>query len=256
MALLEVENLTVFYPSSSSPALENLSLNLRGGEILCIVGESGSGKSTLLRAVAGLLSPDCRVEGKITFKGKNLSPRRGLRDYLGKEVGFVFQEPSAYLDPLFKVGKQIEETCLAHFPDSNCREKTLNALRYCGFNNPTEVYHRYPHQLSGGQKQRVNIADAVVNNPSLLLADEPTSSLDVSTQKAILELFRKLKEDGKGILVVTHDFGVVWEIADRVLVLKGGKKVEEGSVYDIYENPRHPYTRRLVEIFKKLSLFE
>jgi peptide/nickel transport system ATP-binding protein len=236
--------------------LENLSLKLSEGEILCIVGESGSGKSTLLKAVAGLLSPECRVEGEITYKGREISPRRGLRDYLGKEVGFVFQEPSAYLDPLFKVGEQIEETCIAHFPDNNCREKTLNALGYCGFSNPIEVYHRYPHQLSGGQKQRVNIADAVVNNPYLLLADEPTSSLDVSTQKAILGLFRRLREDGKAILVVTHDFGVVWEIADRVLVLKDGKKIEEGSVYDIYENPRHPYTQRLVEIFKKLSLFE
>ncbi len=254
MTLLEVENLTVFYPNSPSPALEGVSFKLKKGEILCIVGESGSGKSTLLRAIAGLLNPDCRIKGEITFKGKRIPPQRGLEKFLGREVGFIFQEPSAYLDPLFRVGNQIEETCLSHFPNSNCREKTLNALRYCGFSNPAEVYERYPHQLSGGQKQRVNVADAVVNNPSLLLADEPTSSLDVSTQKAVLELFLKLKRDGKAVLMVTHDFGVVWEIADRVLVIKDGKKVEEGSVFEIYENPRHPYTRKLVEIFKKLSL--
>ncbi|HID79916.1 MAG TPA: ABC transporter ATP-binding protein [Aquifex aeolicus] len=255
MVLLEVKNLTVFYPNSLSPALDRVSFQLKKGEIFCIVGESGSGKSTLLRAIAGLLQPGCKVEGEVTFKGEKISSQRGLEKFLGKEVGFIFQEPSAYLDPLFKVGNQIEETCLSHFPNRNCREKTLNALRYCGFSNTVEVYEKYPHQLSGGQKQRVSIADAVVNNPSLLLADEPTSSLDVSTQKAVLELFLKLKRDGKAVLMVTHDFGVVWEIADRVLVIKEGKKVEEGSVFEIYGNPRHPYTRKLVEIFKKLSLF-
>ena len=252
MVLLKVENLTVFYPNSKKPAVENLSFDLKEGEILCVVGESGSGKSTLLYAIAGLLPKTAKVEGKIYFKGGKL--KENLKHLRGKEIGFIFQEPSVYLDPLFKVGKQIEETCLIH-SGKNCFDKALNSLAYCGIPEPLRVYNSYPHQLSGGLKQRVNIADAMVNNPSLLLADEPTTALDVSTQKRILALFRKLKEDGKSIIVVTHDFGVVWEIADRVLVMKEGKKVEEGNVFELYENPKNPYTKRLISIFKELSEF-
>jgi len=255
MVLLELRNLTVVYPNSKKPAVENLSLSLKRGEILCIVGESGSGKSTVLRAIAGLLPPNSRVSGQIIFKGKDLTPLswEERRTLMGREIGFIFQEPSVYLDPLFKVGKQIEETCKIHFPKRDCKRATLSALRYCGIPDPERVYKSYPHQLSGGVKQRVNIADATVNNPSLLLADEPTTALDVSTQKKVLNLFRKLKEDGKAILLVTHDFGVVWEVADRVLVMKEGQKVEEGEVFQIYESPKHPYTQRLVSIFKELS---
>ena len=255
MVLLELRNLTVVYPNSKKPAVENLSLSLKRGEILCIVGESGSGKSTVLRAIAGLLPTNSRVSGQIIFKGKDLTPlsREERRTLMGREIGFIFQEPSVYLDPLFKVGKQIEETCRIHFPQRDCKSATLSALRYCGIPDPERVYNSYPHQLSGGLKQRVNIADATVNNPSLLLADEPTTALDVSTQKKVLNLFRKLKGDGKAILLVTHDFGVVWEVADRVLVMKEGQKVEEGDVFQIYESPKHPYTQRLVSIFKELS---
>ena len=255
MALLEVKNLSVVYPNSSFPAVDNLSFELKEGEILCVVGESGSGKSTLLRAIAGLLPKNTRVSGEIIFKGKNLLSlsSKERRRIMGKDIGVVFQEPSVYLDPLFKVGEQIRETCQIHFPQRDCKEAALSSLRYCGIPDAERVYNSYPHQLSGGLKQRVNIADATVNNPSLLLADEPTTALDVSTQKRILALFRKLRHDGKAILLVTHDFGVVWEVADRVLVMKDGRKVEEGSVFEIYENPKHPYTRKLVSIFKELS---
>ena len=255
MVLLKVRNLTVFYPNSQTPAVENLSFDLREGKILCIVGESGSGKSTVLRAIAGLLPENSRVSGQIIFKGKNLTPlsREERRRLMGKEIGFIFQEPSVYLDPLFKVGKQIRETCKIHFPQRDCKKEALSSLRYCGIPDPERVYNSYPHQLSGGLKQRVNIADATVNNPSLLLADEPTTALDVSTQKRVLALFRKLRNDGKAIVLVTHDFGVVWEVADRVLVMKEGQKVEEGDVFQIYESPKHPYTQRLVSIFKELS---
>ena len=243
------------YPNTETPAVENISFDLKGGQILCVVGESGSGKSTLLRAIAGLLPKRTRVSGEVLFKGKNLLslPSEERRRIMGKEIGVVFQEPSVYLDPLFKVGEQIRETCEIHCPQRDCKGAALSSLRYCGIPDPERVYHSYPHQLSGGLKQRVNIADATVNNPSLLLADEPTTALDVSTQKRILALFRKLRDDGKAILLVTHDFGVVWEVADRVLVMKNGRKVEEGSVFEIYENPKHPYTRRLVSIFKELS---
>jgi peptide/nickel transport system ATP-binding protein len=258
MEILKVENLTVFYPNSKKPAVDKVSFSLRKGEILCIVGESGSGKSTLLYAIAGLLPRGCKVSGKVLFKERNLLflSEGQLNKIRGKDIGFIFQEPSVYLDPLFPVGKQIEETCKIHSPEGAfCFQKTIEKLRYCGIADAERVYRSYPHQLSGGLKQRVNIADATVNDPLLLLADEPTTALDVSTQKAVLNLFRKLKEDGNSIILVTHDFGVVWEVADRVLVMKEGQKVEENDVFSLYRNPQHPYTKRLVEIFKKLSEF-
>ncbi len=237
------------------PAVKGVSFSLSEGEILCIVGESGSGKSTLLRAIAGLLPKYASAEGGVFFKGKNLLKlaEKELNALRGEEIGFIFQEPSAYLDPLFKVGAQIEETCLIH-GHRNCRDRALMALKKAGIPDPLAVYNSYPHRLSGGLKQRVNIADATVNSPSLLLADEPTTALDVSTQKKILALFRRIKNSGRSIVLVTHDFGVVWEVADRVVVMKDGTAVEEGSVFDLYENPKHPYTKRLVGIFKELSL--
>jgi len=252
MVLLRVENLSVSYFPYKTFAVKNVSFELKGGEILCVVGESGSGKSTLLYAIVGLLPQTAKVEGRIYFKGREL--KGNLNRLRGRDIGFIFQEPSVYLDPLFKVGKQIEETCLIH-GGKNCFEKAVNSLTYCGVPDPLRVYNSYPHQLSGGLKQRVNIADATVNNPSLLLADEPTTALDVSTQKRILKLFRKLKRDGKSLIVVTHDFGVVWEIADKVSVMKKGEKVEEGTVFELYEKPKNPYTKRLISIFKELSTF-
>jgi peptide/nickel transport system ATP-binding protein len=254
MKILEVKNLTVTY--GRNVAVKNLSFEVQKGEIVTLVGESGSGKSTVLSAIAQLLPPYAGVEGEIKLNGINISklPKRELNRIRGKLIGFIFQEPSAYLDPLFKVGKQIEETCLIH-SSKNCYEKTLNSLRGAGINEPIRIYNAYPHQLSGGLKQRVNIADATVNEPMLLLADEPTTALDVTTQKRVLNLFRKIREEGKAILLVTHDFGVVWEVADRVIVMKNGEKVEEGTVYEIYENPQHPYTHKLIEIFKTLASF-
>ncbi len=253
MSLLRVESLTVRY--GNFEAVKKVSFTVGEGEIVCIVGESGSGKSTILKAIGGILPEKASAEGGVFFKGKNLLKlsKRELNRLRGKEIGFIFQEPSLYLDPLFKVGKQIEETCRIHSPNRNCRKEALLSLERVGVEDPLRVYSSYPHQLSGGLKQRVNIADATVNGPSLLLADEPTTALDVSTQKRILSLFLKLKEEGKSILLITHDFGVVWEVADRVLVLKEGVLVEEGLVYDLYREPKHPYTKRLVSIFKELS---
>jgi len=254
MSLLEIENLTVRY--GEFVAVKNVSFKVNKGEIVCLVGESGSGKSTILRSIIGILPPEVEVDGKVLFEGKNLLelPLRELNKIRGSQIGFIFQEPSLYLDPLFKVGYQIEETCLIHSA-VRCRERTLLALEKTGVDDPVRVYNSYPHQLSGGLKQRVNIADATVNNPKLLLADEPTTALDVSTQKRILKLFLKQKEEGRSVLLVTHDFGVVWEVADRVVVLKEGRVVEEGSVFELYEKPKHPYTKRLVSIFKDLSEF-
>ncbi len=253
--LLEVENLSVYY--GNQKAVDNVSFSIKRGEIFCIVGESGSGKTTLLYSLARLLPSYARVEGKITFLGKDITklPKEELNKIRGNQIGFIFQEPSAYLDPLFPVGEQIRETCFIHHPQRDCFKAALWALKKAGITDPLRVYYSYPHQLSGGLKQRVNIADAVVNKPFLILADEPTTALDVSTQSRILKLFANLKEAGHTIILVTHDLGVVWEIADRVMVMKDGKKVEEGSVYEIYTNPREEYTQRLVVIFKKLSGF-
>jgi len=161
----------------------------------------------------------------------------------------VFQEPSSYLDPLFTVGSQIREAFLSHFPDRKreAYEKTLEAMRNAGIPSPEEKYGAYPHQLSGGLKQRVCIAMATVCGPKLLLADEPTTALDVSVQKRILNLFRKMKKEGRSVVLVTHDFGVVAEVGDRVVVLKEGRIVEQGDVYEIFDNPKDGYTKMLLE---------
>jgi len=249
---LEVKNLSVLY--EGAPALKKISFTLQRGEILCIVGESGSGKSTLLRALAGLLPGGARKTGEILFKGRDLTKlsERELNRIRGKEIGFIFQEPSLYLDPLYRVGDQIAETCRIH-GGTGCRQKALNALRRAGITDPERIYRAYPHRLSGGQKQRVMIADATVNDPDLLLADEPTTALDLPTQRKILSLFKKLKRENRSVILVTHDLGVVWDVADRVVVLREGEKVEEGTPGQIYLNPRKPYTRTLVEAYKKIA---
>jgi peptide/nickel transport system ATP-binding protein len=247
MSLLEIENLNLWY--GDRQVLYDVSLSLEEGQILCIVGESGSGKSSLLYAINGLLPNNARLEGSIRFKGREIThltdrERKRLR---GKDIGMVFQEPSTYLDPLFSVGTQIEETYRAHFPKAkDSREKSLEAMRRSGIPKVEERFGMYPHQLSGGLKQRVCIAIALVCEPSLLLADEPTTALDVSVQKRILALFREIKSEGRSVLLVTHDFGVVAEVADSVAVLKEGRIVERADVYSIFDNPREGYTKLLL----------
>ncbi len=247
MSLLEVKDLNLWY--GDKQVLYDVSFSLKEGEILCIVGESGSGKSSILYAINGLLPADARLEGEILFRGKDLTSlsERERRNIRGKDIGMVFQEPSTYLDPLFSVGSQIGETYRAHFPKAkDWREKTLEAMRKAGIPRAEEKFSMYPHQLSGGLKQRVCIAIALVCEPSLLLADEPTTALDVSVQKRILSLFRNLKETGKSILLVTHDFGVVAEVADRVIVLKDGHIIESNDVISIFDSPREDYTKLLL----------
>ncbi len=248
MSLLIVENLDLWY--GEKKVLHGISFELGEGEILCIVGESGSGKSSILQSVMGLLPPQARLSGRILFRGTDLTKlsegeRRKIR---GRYMGMVFQEPSSYLDPLFTVGSQIEEAYRSHFPeDRSSREKAIEAMRRAGIPKAEEKFGMFPHQLSGGLKQRVCIAISIVCQPSLLLADEPTTALDVSVQKKILQLFRKLREEGKSILLVTHDFGVVAEVGDRVIVLKEGRIVEEGDVFRVFDRPSHDYTKLLLE---------
>ncbi|RUM30829.1 MAG: nickel import ATP-binding protein NikD [Aquifex sp.] len=248
MKLLEVINLELWYRDKKT--LHGINFSLKEREILCIVGESGSGKSSIFYAILGLLPNYARVKGEINFKGKNLLSlsERELRKIRGKEIGIVFQEPSLYLDPLFTVGTQIEETYIAHYGDKNkAYEETIKAMKKAGIPKAEEKYNMYPHQLSGGLKQRVCIANAIVCNPPLILADEPTTALDVSVQKKILNLFRKMKEEGKAVILITHDFGVVAEVGDRVIVLKEGRIVEEANVYEIFDNPKHEYTKKLLK---------
>ncbi|RMH01047.1 MAG: ABC transporter ATP-binding protein [Aquificota bacterium] len=244
--LLEVKNLNLYY--SERHVLKDVSFSLGEGEVLCIVGESGSGKTSILYSILGLLPAQARIEGSIKFMGREIVglSEKEYRKIRGKDISIVFQEPSVYLDPLFKVGEQIEEAYKAHFKDGKAKEKVLDALRKAGIYDGERVYESYPHHLSGGLKQRVCIAIALVCEPKLVLADEPTTALDVSLQGRILQLFRNIKQEGKSVLLVTHDFGVVAEVADRVIVLKDGVVVEEGRVEDIFDRPKHPYTKELL----------
>ncbi|MDQ7038919.1 MAG: ABC transporter ATP-binding protein [Aquificota bacterium] len=246
MVLLEVRNLNLWY--GDVHALKGVSFSLRRGEILCVVGESGSGKSSILYSIMGLLPEGARLEGEILVEGVNLidmdeERRRLIR---GKDISMIFQEPSAYLDPLFTVGVQIGETLMAHGERGNLGERVTEAMRRAGIPKPEEKVNLYPHQLSGGLKQRVCIASAIICGPKIILADEPTTALDVSIQKRILNLFRKIKGEGRSVILVTHDFGVVAEVGDRVLVLKEGRVVEEGDVESIFDSPKDDYTRMLL----------
>lgn len=245
--LLEVRDLKLWY--GKRQVLKGISFGLKEGEVLCIVGESGSGKTSILYSIMGLLPEGSRLEGSIKFKGIELTElsEKDYRKLRGRHISIVFQEPSVYLDPLYRVGHQVEEAYEAHFGKAGAKEKALEALRKAGIRDAEKVYHSYPHHLSGGLKQRVCIAIATVCNPELVLADEPTTALDVSVQSKILRLFRNMKEEGRSVLLVTHDFGVVAEVADRVMVIKDGTLVEEGDVWSIFDNPRHPYTQELLK---------
>jgi len=244
--LLEVNKLNLWYGNRHT--LKDITFSVNSGEILCIVGESGSGKSSILLSIMGLLPKTARLEGSVKFKGQELL---GLSEehYIklrGRHISMVFQEPSVYLDPLFRIGTQVEEAYIAHFGKSGAEERALQALKDAGIKNAETIYRMYPHHLSGGMKQRVCIAIATVCDPDLILADEPTTALDVSMQGKILALFREIKNKGKAVILVTHDFGVVAEVADRVIVLKDGYIVEHKDVFGIFENPEHPYTKELL----------
>lgn len=244
--LLEVSNLHLWY--GEKHVLKGVNLHLERGEVLCLVGESGSGKTSILYSILGLLPEKAKLEGSIKFMGRELLglSEKEYRNIRGRHISIVFQEPSVYLDPLFKVGSQIEEAYKAHYKEGKARDEAMNALVKAGVQDPERIYHSYPHHLSGGLKQRVCIAIATVCNPELVLADEPTTALDVSIQSKILKLFRDMKREGRSVLLVTHDFGIVAEVADRVMVLKDGQVVEEGYTLSVFDQPKHPYTQELL----------
>ena len=253
--LLDIHNLDVSFQLQQglAHALRGVDLSLRSGETHALVGESGSGKTVTSMSVMGLLAtPPCRVNGgEIIFQGRNLltlseNERRKVR---GKDIGMIFQEPGKYLNPAYKIGEQISETLILHFKMTrrSAVEQALEFLNLVGLGKNKRVLNSYPHELSGGMKQRAMIAMSVACHPALLIADEPTTALDVTLQLQILKLIRNLKDKfSMGVLFISHDLGVVKEIADRTSVIYAGKIVESATRQQLFENPIHPYTKLLL----------
>ncbi|WP_083199248.1 ABC transporter ATP-binding protein [Rhizobium sp. AC44/96] len=254
MALLEIENLVVEFQTSTGAfrAVDGVSLKVHAGEVLAIVGESGSGKSVSMLAAMGLLPWTAKVTAdKMVFDGRNLlgMSARERRNIIGKDMSMIFQEPIASLNPCFTVGFQIEEVLRIHMGMDKAarRKRAVELFEAVGIPNPTERLGHFPHQMSGGQCQRVMIAIAIACNPKLLIADEPTTALDVTIQKQILDLLMRLQtEHGMGLIMITHNMGVVAETADRVIVQYKGRKMEEADVLSLFEAPKSDYTRALL----------
>lgn len=266
MNVLDVKNLTIEFKSEQGflPAVTDISFHLRKGEILALVGESGCGKSISCMSLSRLLpSPPARIpRGEILLTKRDgttedvmkLSPRQ-LRKIRGGEIAYIFQEPSVSLNPVFRVGTQIAEAIELHRPDvTDVEGEVVNLLRQVGIPGPEERAKLYPHEMSGGMQQRVMIAMALASHPSILVADEPTTALDVTIQAQILELLADLrKETGMSILLVTHNLGIVSEMADRVCVMYAGRIVESAPVRELIDHPRHPYTSALLAAVPKLG---
>ncbi|WP_019119834.1 ABC transporter ATP-binding protein [Brevibacillus massiliensis] len=259
--LLEIENLKTYFFTDSGrvPAVNGVDLFIREGETLGIVGESGCGKSVTSLSVMRLLAhtPGRVVDGSIRFAGMDLLslPESKMREIRGNEIAMIFQEPMTSLNPVYKIGDQIGEAVRLHlkYDKKKARERVIQMLKLVGIPRAEEIVDEYPHQLSGGMRQRIMIAMAMSCEPKLLIADEPTTALDVTIQAQILDLMRKLKEErGTAIMLITHDLGVVAEMCDRVVVMYAGKVVEEADVFDIFENPKHPYTQGLLHSIPKL----
>lgn len=254
MAMLEIENLTVEFKTGSGyfRAVDGVSLSVDKGEVLAIVGESGSGKSVSMLAVMGLLPWTAKVTAdRLTFEGKDLLglSANDRRRIMGKDIAMIFQEPMSSLNPCFTVGFQIMEALKEHLDlgKSERRARAMELLRLVGIASPEQRLSAFPHQLSGGMSQRVMIAMAIACNPKLLIADEPTTALDVTIQAQILDLLVKLqKETRMGLVLITHSMGVVAETAERVSVQYAGQKVEERPVADLFRDPHHPYTAALL----------
>ncbi|MFL0692556.1 MAG: ABC transporter ATP-binding protein [Agrobacterium tumefaciens] len=254
MALLEIQNLTVQFETASGwfKAVDGVSMSVEPGEVLAIVGESGSGKSVAMLAVMGLLPWTAKITAdKMEFQGRDIQKISAAerRKLIGKDVAMIFQEPVASLNPCFTVGFQIEEVLRLHMGlgKKERRERAIELFKLVGLPDPAERLNHFPHQMSGGQCQRVMIAIAIACNPKLLIADEPTTALDVTIQKQILDLLMQLQADtGMGLIMITHDMGVVAETADRVIVQYKGRKMEEADVLSLFESPKNPYTRALL----------
>src|SRR5437764_5431889 len=253
--VLDVEGLTVRLPKGADRvnAVENVSFSVAPGEIVCVVGESGSGKSVTAHAIMGLLPPGqlTATAGRVLLEGDDLLLKSSaeMRRIRGDRISMIFQEPMTALNPVMKVGDQIAEVLDIHtrLNERERRARVLDVMQAVHLPEPERMIDVYPHQLSGGQRQRIMIAAALVLDPVLLIADEPTTALDVTTQAQILKLIRELQQRrGTGVLFITHDFGVVAEIADRVVVMQEGRVVEQGARDDILRRPQSAYPRMLI----------
>jgi oligopeptide/dipeptide ABC transporter ATP-binding protein len=260
--LLEIRNLkTCFYTEDGVvPAIENVSFSLDKGETIGIVGESGSGKSVTALSVMRLIpNPPGRIEcGEIIFEGENLLEKRmdQMRGIRGNDIAMIFQEPMTSLNPVLTVGDQIMEAIVLHqkLSKQDAKDKAVHMLRLVGIPSPERRVNDYPHQMSGGMRQRVMIAMALSCNPKLLIADEPTTALDVTVQAQILELMMALKDDlGTSVMLITHDLGVIAETADKVVVMYAGNVVEKAGVRELFREPAHPYTMGLLGSIPKLN---
>ncbi|ASA77929.1 ABC transporter ATP-binding protein [Thermococcus sp. 5-4] len=249
--LLEVKNLSIYYYTLAGvvKGAENVTFSIDRGEWVTFVGESGSGKSTVAHAIMNIVpSPGKIVSGEVIFEGKDLLKvgKEELRKIRGKDISMIFQDPMTSLDPLRKVGDQMVEVMTVHgVPEDEARERAKELLEKV--NLPPDRLDYYPHQLSGGQRQRISIAMAMAFNPKLLIADEPTTALDVIVQDSIMDLIDALKAEGTSIYFVTHDISLAAERSDKIAVMYAGKLVEFGTVEQIVENPLHPYTKALIE---------
>jgi peptide/nickel transport system ATP-binding protein len=261
MALLEVENLQTHFrtPDGINRAVDGVSFEVKEGETLAVVGESGCGKSVTASSILRLIpEPPGKVAGSIRFQGTDLLKldEPAMRKIRGKDISMIFQEPMTSLNPVLSIGRQLGETLRLHegLDRDAAQARAVEMLNLVGIAEPRRRLKEYPHQLSGGMRQRVMIAMALACNPKLLIADEPTTALDVTIQAQILDLMRDLKHRvGAAIILITHDLGVVAEVAERVMVMYAGRKVEEAPVGQLFRTPRHPYTRGLLGAVPKLG---
>ena len=259
--LLSVKNLSTEFPVKKGTvrAVEDVSFDVDQGEILAIVGESGSGKSVTSLSIMGLLAEPGHVAGgSLEFEGKDLATlsEKQYRELRGNDMAMIFQEPMTSLNPVYRVGNQIVEAIRTHekVSKAEAKDRAVDLLRKVGIPSPEARINDYPHQMSGGMRQRVMIAMALACNPKLLIADEPTTALDVTIQAQILDLLRRLRDDtGMAVLLITHDLGVVSETADRVVVMYCGQVVEEAEVRTLFDHPMHPYTLGLLKSIPRLE---
>ncbi|HDR4374907.1 TPA: ABC transporter ATP-binding protein [Bacillus cereus] len=254
-AVVELKDLQTHFQTEEGTvkAVNHVSFSVREGETVCVVGESGCGKSVTALSIMGLIAESGSVVGgDILYEGKSLlgMKEKELRSLRGNDIAMIFQEPMTSLNPVFTVGEQIVETLREHelLSKNEAYKKAIELISKVGIARADEIVHSYPHELSGGMLQRIMIAVALSCNPKLLIADEPTTALDVTIQAQILDLLRQVKEEFKtSILLITHDLGVVAEMADYVVVMYGGKVIEEAPVLEIFQNPKHPYTKGLLK---------
>lgn len=261
--ILAVSDLQIEFHDHQLPetVVYDFDLELEKGEIVGIVGESGSGKSMSALAIAGLLSRhNMKKSGKIMYDGQNLltCDRKILRSYQGNRIAMIFQEPMTSLNPVKRIGWQVEESLRIHVPEMSKeerRQKAVSMLEAVGLHESAKVYEMYPHELSGGMRQRVMIAAAMIADPEILIADEPTTALDVTVQAQIVELLRKInREKGTSIIFISHDLSLVRQLCRKIVVMQDGRIVESGTAEEIFKNPGQEYTRKLITAIPKVDL--